>query len=148
MAALPVCSLFVEKEACVSAYSIERQLDNGIERIIYTPTQQRYQTPILMGNGMWHGAWCWQPWQELLAEWGWQSIAFSLPGHGQSPARRAYRLNTLGYYYRTLKAEIERLPTKPIYMGHSMGGALGQWHLAKGGDDLPGHGLGSAMVES
>ncbi|WP_110520190.1 alpha/beta hydrolase [Herpetosiphon llansteffanensis] len=121
----------------MAEYTIEHQLEAGIERIIYTPHQQRQQTPILLGHGMWHGAWCWQPWQELLAEWGWQSIAFSLPGHGKSPAQRPYRLNTLGYYYRTLKAEIERLPIKPIYIGHSMGGALGQWHLAKGGDDLP-----------
>jgi len=50
------------------AFSVQRSLDSGIERITYTPQQRRFETPILMQHGMWHGAWCWQLWQELFAE--------------------------------------------------------------------------------
>lgn len=118
-------------------FSVQRSIDRGIERITYIPTQRRFQTPILLQHGMWHGAWCWREWQELFAAWGWESHAISLPGHAGSPAQRPVYFCTLDYYLRFLKAEVERLPRKPILMGHSMGGALTQWYLKYVGDDLP-----------
>jgi len=119
------------------SYEVSRTVHDGIERIVCTPETRRFQTPILMQHGMWHGAWCWQHWQELFAEWGWETHAFSLPGHGGSPTRRPIRWCTLGYYLGFLKAEVERLPQRPVLMGHSMGGALTQWYLKYVGD-LPG----------
>jgi pimeloyl-ACP methyl ester carboxylesterase len=116
-------------------FEVSRSVENGIERIVYTPREKRFATPIIMQHGMWHGAWCWQGWQEQLAEWGWESHAHSLPGHAGSPVQRPIRWCTLGYYLQFLKAEIERLPRKPVLMGHSMGGALTQWVL-KERDDL------------
>jgi pimeloyl-ACP methyl ester carboxylesterase len=112
-------------------------VEDGIERIVYTPKKRRFQTPILMQHGMWHGAWCWHLWRAVFAEWGWETIAFSLPGHANSPEQRPIRLCTLDYYLSFLKAEVERLPRKPVLMGHSMGGALAQWYLKYVGDDLP-----------
>ncbi len=117
-------------------YDINHSIDNGIERIVYTPHNRRFATPIVMQHGMWHGAWCWQGWQEQLAEWGWESHAHSLPGHAKSPVQRSIRWCTLGYYLEFLQAEIDRQPNKPILMGHSMGGALTQM-LLKEHDDLP-----------
>ncbi len=119
-------------------FSIQHLMDNGIERIVYLPRQRRFETPILMQHGMWHGAWCWQHWQALFAGWGWESHAISLPGHAGSPTQRPIYFCTLDYYLKFLKAEIERLlPRKPILMGHSMGGALTQWYLRYVADDLP-----------
>jgi pimeloyl-ACP methyl ester carboxylesterase len=117
-------------------YDIDRSLEDGIERIIYRPHQRRFATPIVMQHGLWHGAWCWQSWQAQLAQWGWESHAHSLPGHAGSPVQRPIRWCTLGYYLTFLQAEINRLPRKPVLMGHSMGGALAQMYL-KGQDDLP-----------
>jgi pimeloyl-ACP methyl ester carboxylesterase len=112
-----------------SSYTIIHSVEDGIERIVYSPKVRQHETPILMAHGMWHGAWCWQPWQEILAENGWQSVAFSLPGHGKSPLQRPLRQCTLGYYLAFVRDEIQRLPVQPILMGHSMGGALTQWVL-------------------
>ena len=119
------------------AYTITHSLEDGIERITYTPKERKHETPILMAHGMWHGAWCWQPWQEILAEAGWESVAYSLPGHGQSPTQRSLTNCTLGYYLAFLRDEIARLSVKPVLMGHSMGGALSQWALRYLGDDFP-----------
>ncbi len=116
------------------SYKVSRTIHDGIERIVYTPETRGFQTPILMQHGMWHGAWCWRHWQELLAEWGWETHAFSLPGHGESPAQRPIRWCTLGYYLDFLRAEVEQFPQPPILMGHSMGGALTQWYLKYVGD--------------
>lgn len=111
--------------------------EGGIERIVYTPKKKRFETPILMQHGMWHGAWTWQAWQELFAIWGWESHAHSLPGHAGSAEQRPIPECTLDYYLRYLRAEIERLPRRPVLMGHSMGGALTQWYLKYVADDLP-----------
>ncbi len=115
--------------------TISQTIEEGIERIVYTPDEKRFKTPIVMQHGMWHGAWGWQPWQELLAEWGWESHAHSLPGHGRSPTQRPIRWCTLGYYLEFLTAEIKRMPRPPVLMGHSMGGALAQMIL-KNQEDL------------
>jgi pimeloyl-ACP methyl ester carboxylesterase len=115
-------------------FFVQHSINNGIERVTYTPKRRRFETPIVMQHGMWHGAWCWQAWQELFARWGWESHAHSLPGHGQSPAQRPIRWATLHYYFEFLKAEIERQPRPPVLIGHSMGGALTQWYLKYGGE--------------
>lgn len=120
-----------------SSFQVEHSLEDGIERSVYRPKERRFETPVLMVHGMWHGAWTWQFWQELLARWGWESIAISLPGHGNSPVQRPIRRCTLDYYLGFVKAEVDRLERKPVLMGHSMGGALTQWYLKWAGDDLP-----------
>ncbi|MBX0329222.1 alpha/beta hydrolase [Oscillochloris sp. ZM17-4] len=117
-------------------YRVTHTIQNGIERVVYTPEVRRFATPIVMQHGMWHGAWCWQEWQALLAEWGWESHAHSLPGHGRSPERRPIRWCTLQYYYEFLNDEVRRMARPPVLMGHSMGGALTQWFL-KYGPTLP-----------
>jgi pimeloyl-ACP methyl ester carboxylesterase len=128
----PGRNLIAEEETRL--YLRRHFIEDGIERIAYIPHNKRSQTPILMQHGMWHGAWCWRPWQELLAGWGWESVAVSLPGHGRSPEQKPIRLCTLDYYLGFLKAEIDRFPRPPLVMGHSMGGALIQWYWKYVGD--------------
>jgi pimeloyl-ACP methyl ester carboxylesterase len=116
-------------------YSVSTSVEGGIERIVYTPRERRFATPIVFQHGMWHGAWCWRPWQERLAELGWESHAHSLPGHGRSPVQHPVRWCTL-QYYEFLNDEILRQTGSPVLIGHSMGGALTQWYL-KYGRPLP-----------
>ena len=131
------CTLERQSTKETDHYTIAHTIEEGIERIVYTPKNRRFETPILMQHGMWHGAWCWQLWQERFAEWGWETHAYSLPGHACSPARRPIARCTLNYYLNFLKAEVARMPAKPVLMGHSMGGALIQWYLNYVADDLP-----------
>ena len=115
----------------------ELSVEGGIERVVCRPEVGGHRTPILFLHGMWHGAWCWRGWQELFAAKGWGSTALSLPGHGASPRIKSVRFSTLQDYLAVLRAEVARFPTPPILIGHSMGGALAQWYLAKVADDLP-----------
>jgi pimeloyl-ACP methyl ester carboxylesterase len=124
----------LQNELANTNYTITKTIKNGIEHITYTPHRKRFETPILFQHGMWHGAWCWWLWQELLAEWGWESTSISLPGHGESTLQRPLRFATLSYYLEFLKTAVDDMPQKPILMGHSMGGALTQWYLKHYGD--------------
>ncbi len=117
-----------KREEC-DRYSRCRRIEDGIEWISYHPKAKKHETPILMVHGMWHGAWCWERWQVILAERGWESHAISLPGHGASPEQRPIRRCTLGYYLAFVRDALNKLPSPPILMGHSMGGALTQWYL-------------------
>ena len=112
-----------------AAYTVHHTIEGGIERIAYLPKQPLHAAPLLFQHGMWHGAWCWQPWQAFFAERGWSSVAHSLPGHGLSPEQRPLRECTLEYYLGFLRQEIQRSPRPPVLIGHSMGGALAQWYL-------------------
>jgi len=139
------CPATIETEAYVRSHTVV----DGIERIVYLPRDRRFDTPIVMQHGMWHGAWCWELWQELFAEWGWETHAHSLPGHAGSPAQRPVARCTLDYYLGFLSAEVARLQPRPsakdaipmarrpVLLGHSMGGALVQWYLKHVADDLP-----------
>lgn len=131
---IPIVQLPGEETA---SYTKTHIIEAGIERIHYRPHSPRFKTPLLFQHGMWHGAWCWELWQRTFAELGWESHAWSLPGHGRSPERRPIARCTLDYYLQFLKAEVERLPVRPIVVGHSMGGALVQWYLRYVADDLP-----------
>lgn len=131
----------LEQVTTHDTYTVTHHIEDGIERITYRPHAPRFKTPVVMQHGMWHGAWCWERWQRLLAEQGWVSHAHSLPGHALSPVQRPIWLCTLDYYLSFLKREMARAERdsgqKPILMGHSMGGALTQWYLKYVGDDLP-----------
>jgi pimeloyl-ACP methyl ester carboxylesterase len=131
----PDCRLIDSQER--EHYTMEHTVEDGIERVIYRPTQPSRSTPILMQHGMWHGAWCWKPWQEVFAEWGWESHSYSLPGHSGSPTQRAISACTLSYYLGILWEEVNRFEKRPVFFGHSMGVGLGQWWLKKVSDDFP-----------
>jgi hypothetical protein len=47
-------------------YDVTSTIEDGIERIVYKPHQPKYQTPIVLQHGMWHGVWCWATWQKAL----------------------------------------------------------------------------------
>ena len=133
----PYPGLTFSERTETETYTRSHTVEDSIERIAYVPKDRRFETPILMQHGMWHGAWCWELWQALFAEWGWETHAHSLPGHAGSPTQWPIARCTLDYYLSFLKAEVERLPRRPVLMGHSMGGALTQWYLKHVGDDLP-----------
>ena len=116
------------------AFTRETELCDGIERITYRAGQRQHRQTLLFVHGRWHGAWCWENWQELFAIWGWDSVSFSLPGHAGSATMRPIRWCTLGYYTDFLVKEIERLDSKPIIIGHSLGTALTQRYLKQIGD--------------
>jgi pimeloyl-ACP methyl ester carboxylesterase len=87
-----------------------------------------HKQPVLFIHGAWHGPWTWEEWIPLFRDEGYPAQAVTLRGHG--PGEKGYRGIGLEDYRRDLEALIERLPQRPVLVGHSLGGLLIQHLLA------------------
>ena len=110
--------------------------------------------PLLFVHDAWHGAWCWQEhWMAAAAAQGWRTYAVSLRGHGGSDRPDRFEAASLRHYQHDVLQAITQLPSPPVLIGHSMGGAVVQgvlerYRSAPAGVLLasvpPRHGLGVA----
>lgn len=91
-----------------------------------------HPTPLLFVHGAYTGAWCWEehflPW---FAAKGWTAYAVSLSGHGKSLHHDHLDSLSIDDYVRDLAQVIERLPSAPVLIGHSMGGMVVQKYLER-----------------
>jgi pimeloyl-ACP methyl ester carboxylesterase len=101
-----------------------------IQLITREPDADAHATPILFVHGMWHAAWCWEPYfLPYFAQHGFKSHALSLRGHGTSDGREQLRWTSLSDYVADLVQVIDQLDSPPILVGHSMGGMIVQKYL-------------------
>ncbi len=90
---------------------------------------------IFMIHGMWCGPWCWENYRSFFTERGYRCLTPVLRYHDVDPqAPPDPRLGTTGLldYAADLEKELRRLETRPIIMGHSLGGLLAQILAARG----------------
>jgi len=84
---------------------------------------------IFMIHGMWGGPWYWENYRKYLEGAGYNCVATTLRYHDMDPQDTPDpRLGTTSLldYASDLEKEIAQLDSKPIVMGHSMGGLLAQ----------------------
>ncbi len=82
-----------------------------------------------MIHGMWGGSWSWDNYKTFFEKRGYHCITTTLRHHDINPlAPPDSMLGTTSLldYVNDLEQEILQLGTKPIVMGHSMGGLLAQ----------------------
>jgi len=82
-----------------------------------------------MIHGMWGGSWCWDNYKDFLEKKGYHCVTATLRHHDTDPEDRPdTKLGTTSLldYAKDLEQEILQLESKPIVMGHSMGGLLAQ----------------------
>ncbi len=102
----------------------------NLEIVTREPTYRAYSTPILFVHGMWHAAWCWnEHFLPYFAENGYVACALSLRGHGSSDGRQMLRWTSVARYLDDVEQVIRQLGTKPVLVGHSMGGLIVQKYL-------------------
>lgn len=90
---------------------------------------------IFMIHGMWCGPWYWENYRDLFEREGYRCVSATLRFHDMDPADAPDpRLGTVSLldYADDLEQEIQMLGTKPILMGHSMGGLLAQILASRG----------------
>jgi pimeloyl-ACP methyl ester carboxylesterase len=92
---------------------------------------QTHPVPLLFVHGAWHAAWCWdEHFLSFFAERGYRSVALSFRGHGRSPTPKALRACSIADYVEDVSTVADRLPSRPVVIGHSLGGAVVQKYLA------------------
>lgn len=86
--------------------------------------------PIVLVHGAFTGAWCWnEHFLTYFADMGFETISFSLRGHGGSGGRDIRSLASIDDYVEDLETVVDTLGQQPILIGHSMGGYVVQKYL-------------------
>ncbi|RIA95871.1 Alpha/Beta hydrolase protein [Glomus cerebriforme] len=90
--------------------------------------------PLLFVHGLYHAAWCWENFLGWFASRGFDCFAVSLRGHGNSTKIESKDSSwTLEQYAEDVSSVVTYLYantlSKPIIIGHAMGGAICQKYL-------------------
>lgn len=95
-------------------------------------TTDRHPAPLLFVHGAWHSAWCWdEHFLDFFADNGYRAVAVSLRGHGRSHGRERLRWTSIRDYADDVAETAAQLPTRPVLIGHSMGGFVVQKYLER-----------------
>jgi pimeloyl-ACP methyl ester carboxylesterase len=94
-------------------------------------TTESHPIPLLFIHGAWHAAWCWdEHFLDFFADKGFHAVAVSLRNHGNSHTMKP-RTCSVADYVNDVDSIAASLPTKPVVIGHSMGGFVVQKYLEK-----------------
>jgi pimeloyl-ACP methyl ester carboxylesterase len=105
-----------------------------LEMIAKYPPNGTRPNPLLFVHGALHGAWCWNVhFLDYFARHGFASHAVNLRGHGNSEGREKLRWIRIADYVNDLADAVQKLPSPPVLIGHSLGGFViqkyGETHL-------------------
>jgi pimeloyl-ACP methyl ester carboxylesterase len=90
---------------------------------------ESHPAPLLFVHGAWHAAWCWDEYfLKFFADKGYRALAVSLRGHGSSPAPKL-RICSIADYVEDVSVVADSLPSRPVVIGHSLGGFIVQKYL-------------------
>lgn len=102
---------------------------SGLELLEVEPEGDMTGAPVLFVHGAGHAAWCWTHWMEQVAAAGRPAISVSLTGHGASPG--SLLTSTLETYVEDVVRTAAGLDSRPVLVGHSLGGLVVQKAMAR-----------------
>jgi hypothetical protein len=109
-------------ESSTTARDVLEVIDKG-------SVSSSHPVPLLFVHGAWHAAWCWdEHFLKFFADKGYRALAVSLRGHGSSPTAKL-RTCSLADYVQDVSVVADSLPTRPVVIGHSLGGFILQKYL-------------------
>lgn len=106
-----------------------------LEKKAYMKTKD---APLVFVHGAAGGAWYFESFLDYFSNRGYDCCALSLRGHGKSDGYEDLDSYGLDDYVIDVKSIIDKLPVKPILIGHSMGGAIAQRYISIYQNDLLG----------
>lgn len=98
----------------------------------YNPAFSQEKTPIVFVHGLFNNGKVWEDWQIFFESKGYETYAPSYPFHEGDPALLRKEIHDslpkLNFWmaYDAIEKLVESLPSKPIIIGHSMGGLIMQ----------------------
>lgn len=98
--------------------------------LMRNPRVETKSHPVVFVHGAWHAAWCWEEhFLAYFANEGYVTLAPDLPDHSTSGGHAAVRWRRIDDYVARLAEVVGSLATRPILVGHSMGGFVVQEYL-------------------
>ncbi|MCH2297243.1 MAG: alpha/beta hydrolase [SAR324 cluster bacterium] len=98
-----------------------------LELIHQHPQKMKFKHPLLFLHGAFSGAWCWKEnYLDYFASQGFECLALSLRGHGESKSHKLLDRLSLKDYQEDLFSVIDQFEEPPIVIGHSIGAYLVQ----------------------
>ena len=98
-----------------------------LEEIRHFPVEKRCDLPILFVHGTNMAAWAWERhYMPFFLDAGFEVIAMSLRGHGQSTTKQYVPLIRFDAFVQDVLSVVDRLDRLPILVGSSLGGMLAQ----------------------
>lgn len=89
--------------------------------------------PLLFVHGSFCASWVWaEHYLPFFAREGWDCVAVSLRGHGDSEGREHLDQFGLADYVDDVVAAATAMPRPPVVIGHSLGGMIVQRYVAAG----------------
>jgi pimeloyl-ACP methyl ester carboxylesterase len=101
------------------------------EILRHLPANAAGRPPVLFVHGAYSGAWIWEHFLGFFAARGYPAYAVSLRGHGGSEGDLATA--SFEDYVDDVEIAARAIGSKPLLVGHSMGGLVIQHYLARGG---------------
>ena len=96
-----------------------------LELIHQHPQKMKFKHPLLFLHGAFSGAWCWKEnYLDYFASQGFECLALSLRGHGESKSHKPLDQLSLRDYQEDLFSVIDQFEESPMVIGHSMGAYL------------------------
>ena len=93
-----------------------------LELIHQHPQKMKFNHPLLFLHGAFSGAWCWKEnYLDYFASQGFECLALSLRGHGESKSHKPLDQLSLKDYQKDLFSVIDQFEEPPMVIGHSMG---------------------------
>lgn len=108
-----------------------------LEQVSRFPEKEQHEIPLLFIHGCYHAAWCWEVhFLDYFAQRGYVAHAVSLRGHGGSKVGAHSWYVSVSKHVADVEKVIDRLPTTPVIIGHSLGNRIVQRYLES--HDAPG----------
>lgn len=99
---------------------------SGIAVECFIPEDEKYPAPLLFVHGSSGGSWIWENFLTYFSSHGWTCYAPSLRGHHLSDPVEDWGEVGVDAYLEDVDRVIQWIGRDFVYIGHSMGGMLGQ----------------------
>ncbi|MDL2293393.1 alpha/beta hydrolase [Ruminococcaceae bacterium OttesenSCG-928-D13] len=101
----------------------------GLEVIVKMPEGERKGAVVFL-HGACHAAWCWEYFLDYFPQYGYESCALSLPGHGKSWGHEDLNAIRFSDYTAAVREVLNHYGGEAVLVGHSLGGSIAQKVLA------------------